>query len=72
MPNIWGRGQLFAFSGIDGKTNWFKPLVLHTADEKCCFKIRLPFDCDITISNLNGIEFEILLCDAIAGHTSDE
>ena len=28
MPNIWGTGQLFAFSGIDGKTD--------LAKTKCC------------------------------------
>ncbi len=27
-PNIWGPGQLFAFSGVDGETNWFEGAML--------------------------------------------
>ncbi|MBU0607688.1 MAG: hypothetical protein KKI08_07355, partial [Armatimonadetes bacterium] len=27
MPNIWGGGQLFAFSGLEGETSWEHPLV---------------------------------------------
>jgi len=32
-PNIWGGGQLFAFSGIDGPTSWKYPLVGSLLDE---------------------------------------
>ena len=27
MPNIWGEGKLFAFSGLDGETDWAHTLV---------------------------------------------
>lgn len=27
MPDVWGGGQLFAFSGLDGYTNWTEPFV---------------------------------------------
>lgn len=27
LPNIWGGGQLFAFSGLEGETSWAHPLV---------------------------------------------
>lgn len=27
LPNLWGGGQLFAFSGLDGETSWAHPFV---------------------------------------------
>ncbi|MHB8996220.1 MAG: amylo-alpha-1,6-glucosidase [Armatimonadota bacterium] len=27
LPNIWGGGQLFAFSGLEGETSWEHPIV---------------------------------------------
>lgn len=27
LPNVWGGGQLFAFSGLDGETSWQYPCV---------------------------------------------
>lgn len=27
LPNVWGGGQLFAFSGLEGDTSWEHPLV---------------------------------------------
>ena len=43
-PNIWGPGQLFAFSGVDGETNWFHPFVASTLDEEpgMVFRLRVP------------------------------
>jgi hypothetical protein len=34
LPNIWGGGQLFAFSGLDGETGWPASLVAVTLDER--------------------------------------
>lgn len=30
LPNIWRQGQLFAFSGLEGKTDWYHPFVAST------------------------------------------
>ena len=40
-PNIWGPGQLFAFSGLDGETDWFHPFVASTLAEEPGFVFRL-------------------------------
>ena len=40
--NIWGIGQLLAFSGIDGPTSWVEPLVLHTGTEPGSLDVKLP------------------------------
>jgi len=37
LPNRWGGGQLFAFSGIDGETDWAHPLTGSTLDEEIGF-----------------------------------
>ncbi len=43
-PNVWGPGQLFAFSGIDGETDWFHPFVATTLSEDMglLFHLREP------------------------------
>jgi hypothetical protein len=43
-PNVWGAGQLFAFSGVDGETDWAHPFVASTlADEVgLLFHTRVP------------------------------
>jgi glycogen debranching enzyme len=40
--NIWGSGQILAFSGLDGKTDYNNGLVLRTAFDYKGFDIKLP------------------------------
>ena len=40
-PNIWGLGQLFAFSGFDGETDWYHQFVGSTLDEEPGFTFHL-------------------------------
>ncbi len=40
-PNIWGPGQLFAFSGLDGETDWFHPFVASTLDSEPGFVFHM-------------------------------
>jgi len=43
-PSVWGPGQLFAFSGLDGETDWFRPFVATTLAEDVglLFHLRVP------------------------------
>lgn len=43
-PNVWGPGQLFAFSGVDGETDWFHPFVGSTLGDEVgfLFHLRVP------------------------------
>ncbi len=41
IPNIWGRGLIFAFSGMDGETSWAEPLIL-SGEEPLAFKVQGP------------------------------
>jgi len=34
LPNVWGGGQLFAFSGLDGETGWPASLVAVALDDR--------------------------------------
>ena len=40
--NVWGPGQLLAFSGLDGETDYNNGLVLRTAFDFTGFEIKLP------------------------------
>ena len=68
-PDIWGKGQLFAFSGLDGVTDWFRPLVLNTAEKKASLNVKLPFECPIEIETPPDLCFDIVIGDVIAGRS---
>ncbi|HRS07177.1 MAG TPA: hypothetical protein P5065_09135, partial [Candidatus Ratteibacteria bacterium] len=40
-PDIWGKDIIFAFSGIEGKTDWFNPFVAGTLEKAgtLCFRL---------------------------------
>ena len=40
FPSVWGGGQLIAFSGIDGQTDFQNGLCLRTAFEKYVFQFK--------------------------------
>ena len=40
-PNLWTRGQLMAFSGLDGATDYARGLVLRTADDYAV-EVKIP------------------------------
>lgn len=42
LPNIWGFGQLMAFSGIDGITDYKSGLVARTLENPLGIEIMLP------------------------------
>ena len=39
-PDIWGGGQLLAFSGVDGKTDFEHGLCLRTAMQGYAFEVK--------------------------------
>ena len=52
--NVWGPGQILAFSGLDGSTDYNKGLVLRTAFDWTGFDIKLPENGGaIKINNFN-------------------
>ncbi len=59
--NVWGGGQLLAFSGCDGKTNYQNGLVLRTSFSACGFDIKLPGAGKITFPIPVPAPAEILL-----------
>jgi glycogen debranching enzyme len=65
MPNVWGAGQLFAFSGVDGFTDYTRPLVLHTGATPGSFTVKLPAAVDITVADAPGLEFSLVLGDCL-------
>lgn len=42
LPNVWGQGQLFAYSGMDGPTCATSPMVAHTLGDR--LGLRVFFD----------------------------
>ncbi len=56
VPNVYGDGILFAYSGLDGKTSWAHPLVASTLDGGLGIRIHLPKDPMIKIYLPGGQE----------------
>jgi hypothetical protein len=63
LPDIWGPGQLFAFSGLDGPTHPDSSLVLHTGQHIGEFIVRLPLAAEISFSLPETTDPRILLGD---------
>ncbi len=65
LPDVWGMGQLLAFSGMDGVTDFDAPFVLYTDVQPGSFIIRLPAEVKIEFRDLPGLKFQMILGDAI-------
>ena len=65
MPNVWGAGQLLAFSGVDGFTDYTKPLVLHTGAAPASLTVKLPAAVDITVTGAPALQFSLVLGDCL-------
>lgn len=66
MPNVWGAGQLLAFSGVDEHTSNDRPFVLHTGARPGELVVRLPAHAGVRFPDMPGLEFEMILGDVIA------
>ena len=47
LLDVWGGGQLFAFSGLDGPTDYDRGLVARTSFDCAGFDVKLPGPCRI-------------------------
>ncbi|NLB97438.1 MAG: hypothetical protein GX785_17210 [Armatimonadetes bacterium] len=69
LPDIWGPGQLLAFSGIDGHTDWAKPFVLHTGARPGGLLVRLPATIAVGFEGMPPLRFQAILGDAITAES---
>ncbi|NLF16681.1 MAG: hypothetical protein GX595_05410 [Lentisphaerae bacterium] len=67
MPDLWGEGQLLAFSGVDGVTRATEPLVLTTAVVDGALRLRLPLDLAVGFDGLRVQRWTCVLGDALVG-----
>lgn len=65
LPNVWGPGQLLAFSGLDGPTDYHRPLVLHTGAAPGSLVLRLPLEATIELIGAPALKFRYILGDVI-------
>ncbi|HHX40174.1 MAG TPA: hypothetical protein GX715_09440, partial [Armatimonadetes bacterium] len=71
LPDIWGAGQLLAFSGIEGHTDWEKPFVLHTGANPGDLLVRLPVTAAVGFAEMPPLRFHAILGDAITAESPD-
>ncbi len=64
MPDIWGAGQLLAFSGLDGPTPPQASLVLLTREPPLHFELKLPASARIDFEGMPQASWRLLLGDA--------
>jgi len=72
MPDVWGPGQLLAFSGLDGPTSWSEPFVLHTGERVGDLTVLLPVKAHIAFAGLDRLRGSMILGDAIAGSANGD
>ena len=69
MPDVWGSGQLLAFSGVDGHTDNDRPFVLHTGAEPGALVVRLPGHGRVRFPDMPGLQFEMILGDVMTARS---
>jgi len=42
LPNALGAGQLFAYSGMEGDTDWYHPFICSTLGRQVGLEVRVP------------------------------
>jgi hypothetical protein len=62
VPGVWGYGQLLAFSGIDGPTDYSLGLVARTLDDPAAVEIVFPAQLTIPFGKLKKGRIQ-LTCD---------
>ena len=69
VPNVYGEGILFAFSGLDGKTTFVTPFVASTMGGEVGLKFHLPREQILRFrlpgTDLNALKFRAVASDLI-------
>lgn len=60
LSTVWGQGQIFAFSGFDGKTDFNDGLCGYLSGDKIGIFFKIPFDCELFFSNIAFKSLEYL------------
>jgi hypothetical protein len=64
-PNVWGEGQLLAFSGMEGETSWFTPFTWHTAATPGSLRCLVPGPVELTCEGLGSPAWDAVLGDVL-------
>ena len=71
LNNVWGYGQLFAFSALDGKTRYYQDFCGHLTHEKIGIRFELQEWIEVHFPIEGEIEFRAILGDLIDAKTKD-
>ena len=73
LPNVWGAGSLFAFSGLDGETQWDSPFVGALSADRVgiWFHTQKRRLLSLSIEDTNGLAYEIVASDIIKLHLTN-
>ncbi len=71
LNNIWGYGQLFGFSGIDGKTRYYNDFVGTLTSKKIEIRFELRDWIKVYFPVKGRIKFNAITGDMIDAHTAD-
>ena len=71
-PNVWGQGQLFAFSALDGRSLWGDDFVGTLSGDKVGIRFHTNVKRELAIVNLRGMEpvFDTVVSDVILLNTN--
>lgn len=72
-PNVWGQGQLFAFSALDGRSLWGDDFVGTLSGDKVGIRFHTNVKRELAIVNLRGMEpvFDTVASDVILLNTNE-
>ncbi len=72
-PNIWGRGALFAFSGLEGETSYEENMVGQLMGERIGMRFdREAIDLFLRVRGVESFTYKIVASDIILGKFNDK
>ena len=73
LPNIWGQGALFAFSGLDGECRVYSCLNASLLGDLLGVRIHAKelFDLYVVLDGIKDIRYDVVASDVIKAHLKD-
>ncbi len=74
LPNIWGQGSLFAYSGLDGETTFEKSLVGYLCGDHVGIHFVTKNQCTVyfTFAGITDVKFDIVASDIVKAVMTDK
>ena len=72
LNKIWGYGQLFGYSGIEGPNRYYEDNILMTMKKKLCFRFEFKKYIKMSFDTTEKIKFDAVMSDFVVAKIGDK